>query len=60
MYPYTRPLTGKHYDWDFIKGGEAILIETPGQMMVTDTGGLLAACQSRQTAGMLSRPAVSA
>lgn len=40
------PSTGKHYDWDFIKGEETIPVKTSGQMMVTDTGGLLAACQS--------------
>jgi DNA-binding transcriptional LysR family regulator len=40
------PSTGKHYDWDFIKGKKAVSIKTSGQMMVTDTGGLLAACLS--------------
>ncbi|GHD13907.1 hypothetical protein GCM10016234_18790 [Tianweitania populi] len=40
------PATGKHYDWDFVKGEETIAIKINGRMMVTDTGGLLAACQS--------------
>jgi len=40
------PVTGKHYDWDFIRGDETVSIKTSGQIMVTDTGGLLASCLS--------------
>lgn len=40
------PSTGKHYDWDFIKGKETVSIKVSGQVTVTDTGGLLAACLS--------------
>lgn len=40
------PTTGKHYDWDFIRGKETVSIKTSGQITVTDTGGLLAACLS--------------
>ncbi|ANG98747.1 LysR family transcriptional regulator [Brucella pseudogrignonensis] len=42
------PATGKAYGWDFIKGNEAFEIMPKGQMTVTDTGGLLAACLSGQ------------
>lgn len=45
------PATGRHYDWDFTKGKETISIRISGQMMVTDTGGLLAACLSGQGIG---------
>lgn len=40
------PATGKHYDWEFIQAGKTVSVKTSGQMMVTDTGGLLAACLS--------------
>jgi len=40
------PSTGKHYDWDFIRGEETIAVKIAGQLTVTDTGGLLAACLS--------------
>ncbi len=40
------PASGKHYDWDFIRAGETREVKISGQMMVTDTGGLLAACLS--------------
>lgn len=42
------PATGKHYGWDFIKGNETVEVNPTGQMVVTDTGGLLAACLSGQ------------
>ncbi|WP_425645330.1 LysR substrate-binding domain-containing protein [Agrobacterium leguminum] len=42
------PATGKAYGWDFIRGNEVVEIIPSGQMMVTDTGGLLAACLSGQ------------
>ncbi len=40
------PATGKHYSWDFIRGDEIVGVNPKGQMIVTDTGGLLAACLS--------------
>lgn len=40
------PATAKHYSWDFIQGDEIIEVKPSGQIMVTDTGGLLAACLS--------------
>ncbi len=40
------PSTGKHYDWDLINGEKTVAVKVNGQMMVTDTGGLLAACLS--------------
>ncbi|NDV86335.1 LysR family transcriptional regulator [Aurantimonas aggregata] len=40
------PATGKHYDWDFIRGGERVWVKVSGRLTVTDTGGLLAACLS--------------
>ncbi len=40
------PATGKAYSWDFIGKGETIEVKPSGQITVTDTGGLLAACLS--------------
>ncbi|MGU3399864.1 LysR substrate-binding domain-containing protein [Brucellaceae bacterium D45D] len=40
------PATGKPYSWDFIGKGETVEVKPSGQIMVTDTGGLLAACLS--------------
>lgn len=40
------PATGKAYSWDFVGKGETIEVKPSGQITVTDTGGLLAACLS--------------
>lgn len=38
------PATGRHYDWDFVRGNETIEVKIGGQIMVSDTGSLLGAC----------------
>ena len=40
------PATGKAYDWDFLNGKDHLSVKVHGQVMVTDTGGLLGACLS--------------
>lgn len=38
------PTTGRHYDWEFVRGAERLPVKVAGQMMVGDTGALLGAC----------------
>lgn len=42
------PATGRHYDWEFSRGEEAVPVKVRGQMMVNDTGGLIGACLGGQ------------
>ncbi len=38
------PATGRHYDWEFLRGNETVPVKIGGRIMVSDTGSLLGAC----------------
>jgi DNA-binding transcriptional LysR family regulator len=40
--------TGKHFDWEFVRGQKVIPVNASGQLMVNDVGALLAACLGGQ------------
>lgn len=40
------PATGRHYDWEFIRGRESVPVKVSGRVVVSDTGSLLGACLS--------------
>ena len=42
------PSTGRHFDWEFVKGDAAVPIAAKGRLQVNDTGSLLGACLGGQ------------
>ncbi|SEU16810.1 LysR family transcriptional regulator [Stigmatella erecta] len=42
------PSTGSHFGWEFVRGKKAVPVNVTGQLMVNDTGSMLAACLGGQ------------
>ena len=42
------PATGSHFGWEFVRGTKAVPVNASGQLMVNESGSLLAACLGGQ------------
>jgi DNA-binding transcriptional LysR family regulator len=40
--------TGRHYDWEFVRGRKIVPVNASGQLLVNDAGAMLAACLGGQ------------
>lgn len=47
------PSTGRHFEWEFVKGDAAIPVAAKGRLQVNDTGSLLGACLGGQGVAQL-------
>ena len=47
------PVTGHHFGWEFLRGGEAVPVKVTGQLAVNGTGALLGACLGGQGVAQL-------
>jgi DNA-binding transcriptional LysR family regulator len=42
------PITGRHFDWEFVKGDAVVSVAAKGRLLVNDTGSLAGACLGGQ------------
>jgi len=45
---FRNPRTGSHFEWEFVRGRKVVAVNATGQLMVNETGSLLAACLAGQ------------
>ncbi|MET0534310.1 MAG: LysR family transcriptional regulator [Steroidobacter sp.] len=57
------PATGSHFAWEFVRGKKVIPVNVSGQLMVNETGSLMAACVGgqgiTQVIGHYARPLIA-
>ena len=42
------PSTGRHFEWEFVRGKQVVPVKVSGRLLVNDTGALLGACLGGQ------------